>query len=278
MLLVDLQWWSVGSDGAGPGRSARGAVLGRGVEQPAGQVSGERRAHDDLVVGAGVVEGQSARRRPGRAASARRYRVRTPGGAGRASSRRRAGRGCACRAVASVVRCAETSTTEPVNPVSSTSPSSEIASRSPVSSPSGERNGLVISHSSGPSQIAVAVSLSTYVDGVVGRATPRYSATAAAAGPVGSTRRSLIATNGRGVTCTPSGEAARASPHATSGAVLVSAVQPSRRAPSGSTRTGSVISTGTSSPATGTCTVCPMRVRPAFTRARAKLRPSSALR
>ena len=35
------------------------------------------------------------------------------------------------------------------------------ASRSPVSSSSGVRNGLVISHSSGPSQIAVAVSLST---------------------------------------------------------------------------------------------------------------------
>src|SRR5918997_1061727 len=37
--------------------SGGGAVLGRGVEQPGDQVSGERRAHHDLVVGAGVVEG-----------------------------------------------------------------------------------------------------------------------------------------------------------------------------------------------------------------------------
>src|SRR5438128_12661294 len=36
--------------GGGVGRSAGGAVLGRGVEQPADEIAGERRAHDELVV------------------------------------------------------------------------------------------------------------------------------------------------------------------------------------------------------------------------------------
>jgi hypothetical protein len=87
----------------------------------------------------------------------------------------------------------------------------------------------------------------------------------------------IIATNGSGVICTPSGRAPKASPLAARGAVLAS---------------GSAVTTGsfgvdedglgdlhgTSSPATGTCTVCPIRLRPAFTSARAKLRSSSALR
>src|SRR5690606_18280364 len=79
------------------------------------------------------------------------------------------------------------------------------------SSASGLRNGLVTSHSSGPSQITVENSPATQVFGVVGRATPRCSATAPAAGPAGSRRRSVMATNGSGTICTSSGSSANRS-------------------------------------------------------------------
>ena len=103
----------------------------------------------------------------------------------------------------------------------------------------------MISHSSGPNQIAVTDSFSTYVDGVVGRAMPRCPATADTAGPAGSTFRSAIATNGRGVISTPSGRASSSSDHAASGArrVSVSAVTAGSF---GVDEDGSVISTGTS--------------------------------
>src|SRR6266702_3183849 len=92
--------------------------------------------------------------------------------------------------------------------VATAEPSGPAAARSCDSSSPGVGDGVVTSHSSGPSQITVAVGPVAERDGPGSPVTPSPAATRAAAGPKGVARRQAWARNGSAASRTPSGSAA----------------------------------------------------------------------